>query len=167
MKQSVSNAVRRVRTWAVANPGIIGGVVAVLTLDRVSKVLAQTFLVDGPVVVWPFFHLHYVENTGAAFGMMQGGNLLLIFVMLGIIGYLLHSWKEICAQGVWAKWGSVLILAGALGNLYDRIRLGYVVDFLDFLVWPVFNVADTAITLGGCCFVISLLTHWKHQREEK
>ncbi|MBR4592162.1 MAG: signal peptidase II [Elusimicrobiaceae bacterium] len=141
-------------------------VLGVLILDQVSKWLAQSFLMQNPVKLLPFFHLHYVENTGAAFGMMQGGNWLLVFVMLGIIGYLLVSWKELCAQGKLVKWGCALILAGALGNLYDRIRLGYVIDFLDFLVWPVFNVADSAITIGGCLFVISLLLYRNKKQEE-
>jgi len=155
------------KTWAAANTPVLWVLALVLAADRVSKVLAQTFLATGAVVVFPFFHLHYVENTGAAFGSFQGANRLLIVIMLVIIGYILHSWKELCAQGQLVKWGSVLILAGAFGNLYDRITLGYVVDFLDFLVWPVFNVADSAITVGGTLFVISLIFHIKPKREEK
>ena len=145
---------------------LIVGALAFLA-DQLSKAAVVLFLPSTPVKVTPFFQLHYVENTGAAFGMMQGGNFLLIFVMLAIIGYIVKSWKELCSHGALVKWGSVLILAGAAGNLYDRIVLGYVVDFLDFLVWPVFNVADSFITVGGCLFAWSLLCGLGKKQEEK
>ncbi|MBO7237746.1 MAG: signal peptidase II, partial [Elusimicrobiaceae bacterium] len=98
------------------------------------------------------------------FGMMQGGNLVLILITLLIIGYILKSWKELCTYGPLVKWGLVLILGGALGNLYDRITLGFVVDFIDLRVWPVFNAADSFITVGGVLLACSLL--W-HKQEEK
>lgn len=157
----------RAKTWLLANRHVLIVLVLLLALDRISKVLAQTFLLQGPKQILPFFRLHYVENTGSAFGMLQGANGWLILVMVVIIGYILYSWKELCAQGKLVKWGCVCILAGALGNLYDRITLGYVVDFLDFLVWPVFNVADSAITVGGGLFVISLIWHGVKKQEEK
>ncbi len=157
----------RVKTWLLVNRHVLIVLVLLLALDRVSKVLAQNFLWQGPKKILPFFQLQYVENTGSAFGMLQGANGWLILVMVAIIGYILYSWKELCAQGNLVKWGCVCILAGALGNLYDRITLGYVVDFLDFLVWPVFNVADSAITVGGGLFVISLIWHGAKKQEEK
>ena len=167
MKLSLRDWFNRAKTWSAQNVSVLVVIAFVLALDRLTKVCAQLLWVQEPVVVFPFFHLRYVENTGSAFGMMQGANVLLIFVMLAIIGYLLHSWRELCAQGKLVKWGCVFILAGALGNLYDRITLGYVVDFLDFLVWPVFNVADSAITVGGGLFVISLLVHSRQQGASK
>ncbi len=167
MKQSLRDWFSRAKIWTAQNVSVLVVIALVLALDRITKVCAQLFWVQAPVVVFPFFHLRYVENTGSAFGMMQGANVLLIFVMLAIIGYLLHSWRELCAQGKLVKWGCVFILAGALGNLYDRITLGYVVDFLDFLVWPVFNVADSAITVGGGLFVVSLLLNTVKKGEEK
>ncbi len=141
--------------------------VLIFLVDHLTKVLAMYRLEDEPVKVFPFFQLRYVENTGAAFGMMQGGNLILIFIMLGIIGYILKTWDELCAYGPLVKWGSVFILAGAAGNLYDRITLGYVVDFLDFLVWPVFNVADSFITIGGGLFVLSFVFNRKKPVQEE
>ena len=167
MKPSVREFFLQAKDWVAQNKSVVVVLALVLALDRLTKVLSQTFLQAGPVKIFPFFQLPYVENTGAAFGMMQGRNWLLIFVMLAIIGYILHSWKELCGHGKLVQWGCVLILSGALGNLYDRIVLGYVVDFLDFLVWPVFNVADSAITLGGCLFVLSLFFSGKQKREAK
>jgi len=161
------NATSKIGGWLRQQAGVIAVAAGVLALDRATKVFAQLVLTTKTIVVAPFFHLHYVENTGAAFGMMQGGNWVLIFVMLGIIAYILWNWKDLCAQGAWTKWGCVLIVAGAFGNLYDRIVLGHVVDFLDFLVWPVFNIADSAICVGAGCFIISLVLAWKQKREAK
>lgn len=161
------NTWKKVCKWYWQNSYTIGAVAFVFLLDRLTKMAALFWLKEAPVELFPFFHLRYVENTGAAFGMMQNGNLWLIFIMLGIVAYLLKSWKELCSYGEIVKWGCIFILAGALGNLYDRITLGFVVDFLDFRVWPVFNVADSFITIGGCLFVISLFTCKKGQGEKK
>lgn len=153
--------------WCRENRVVLGAGAGIFLLDHLTKVAALLWLPDEPVKLFPFFYLRYVENTGAAFGMMQGGNLLLIFIMLAIVAYMVKSWKELCSYGKLVEWGCVFILAGALGNLYDRITLGYVVDFLDFRVWPVFNVADSFITVGGCILVISLFFSRKEKREEK
>jgi signal peptidase II len=167
MKPFLRNMEKKAFAWWRIHAWEVMVVLGLLLLDRATKVLAQRFLEQGAISVFPFFQLNYVQNTGAAFGMMQGGNGLLIGVMLAIIGYLAYSWKDLCSQGKLVHWGCLLILAGALGNLYDRITLGYVVDFLDFLVWPVFNVADSAITVGGCLFVLSLLCKGLGKREAK
>ena len=153
--------------WSHQNQDLLGAVVALFALDQVTKLCARFYLRDHPVEIWPYFWLNYVENTGAAFGMLQNGNLLLIFVMIGIIGYMLWNWKELVSFGKWAKWGAVLILAGAFGNLFDRITLGYVVDFLDFRVWPVFNGADSFITIGACLLGFAFLRSPQKKLEEK
>jgi signal peptidase II len=163
----VRNLWKKVCQWYWNHAYPIGAVACVFLIDRFTKLGALFWLQDSAIELFPFFHLRYVENTGAAFGMMQNGNLWLIFIMIGIVSYLLKSWKELCSYGKMVEWGCIFILAGALGNLYDRITLGYVVDFLDFRVWPVFNVADSFITIGGCLFVISLFTCKKEQGESK
>ena len=134
---------------------LLAGAVALL-IDRATKVWALQALPGRPIEVCKYFWLSYVENTGAAFGMFQNGNGLLIAVMLVVIGYIVLSWKDIARYGKIAQWGGMLILAGALGNLYDRVTLGFVVDFLDFRVWPVFNVADSFITVGAVLLGVSL-----------
>lgn len=161
------SALLKYAQWFNRNRTVIGVLCAIFLLDHLTKVAALLYLPDDPVKVFPFFYLTYVENTGAAFGMMKNGNFLLIFVMLAIIAYIIISWKELCSYGRMVKWGAVFILAGAVGNLYDRITLGFVVDFLDFRVWPVFNVADSFITIGGCMFALSLLLQLGKKREEK
>lgn len=95
------------------------------------------------------FSITRVNNTGAAFGILKHSQNILIFISAVFILVIL---------GVWAKnrprafsrtsCGWALVLAGAASNLYDRVRYGYVIDFLDFKVWPVFNLADTAICVG-------------------
>ncbi len=145
--------------WISAHRWMLWVAAVALLLDRATKVWALSILPGRPMILAKYFWLSYVENTGAAFGMFQNGNGLLIGVMLLVISYIVFSWKDLSRQGRWAEWGGMLILAGALGNLYDRITLGFVVDFLDFRVWPVFNVADSLITVGAVLLGISLLTH--------
>lgn len=121
-------------------------------LDRASKVWARHSLApEGSVQVLPFFHLTYVENTGAAWGILHGNNTLLIGVSIALLGGLLYLRRTWPRENLWSHYGMALVAGGALGNLYDRIRFGCVVDYLDFLVWPVFNLADSCITVGAVC----------------
>jgi signal peptidase II len=127
--------------------GIIG---AALFLDRLTKIWAKTWLMprfDWPVL--PFFHLTYVQNTGAAFGVGDHRNNFFTgfsLILVGVLFYLQRAWSK---KNRWLEVGSTLVIGGALGNLYDRLAYGYVVDFLDFRVWPVFNVADSCVTVGA------------------
>ena len=128
----------------------------IFALDRITKVLVLNGLRERfSVEVLPFFRLTYVENTGAAFGSFRNTNAGLAFVSI-IILFAIFKWRdELVHFGSWAHYGLIFVAAGALGNLYDRIVLGRVIDFFDFIVWPVFNVADSFITIGAImlCFV--------------
>lgn len=115
--------------------------------------------------ILPFFHITYVENTGAAFSLGQNRNSFFIaasIVILMVLFFLKRQWEKIEPENLKLKIGMALVIAGALGNLYDRIKLGSVVDFLDFFVgvhhWPAFNVADSAICVGAFLLAIS---QWK------
>jgi len=132
--------------------------VSVLFLDQITKMLTLKFLLPkGSVDILPFFSLTYVENTGSAFGLFQNANLFLLIVSFLIL-FLMIKWrKDILSLGTLAKYGYLMIFAGALGNIYDRIFLGHVVDFLDFRVWPVFNIADSAICVGAGFIAIAIL----------
>ncbi len=133
-------------------------------LDLASKHWASSVLPMGrPVPVIPgFFQLTLVHNTGAAFGVGHHWSIpvfvIASVVALGVVGYLFH---RLDPSEKFSLWGLVLILSGAIGNLVDRIRLGYVVDFFDVFVgkhhWPAFNVADSAITVGALLFALDLL----------
>ena len=126
---------------------------ALLSLDRATKLWAMRDLsVRGSIPVLPFFELTYVENTGAAFGLGRGGNgsnnffIAVSVVLIVVLARQLRRWPsgDRCLQA-----GGTLVLAGALGNLYDRLAYKYVVDFLYVHHWPVFNIADSCICVGA------------------
>ena len=131
---------------------------AVLFLDQITKMLTLKFLLPkGSISILPFFSLTYVENTGSAFGMFRNANLFLLIVSLFVL-FLMIKWrKDILSLGDLAKYGYLMIFAGALGNIFDRIILGHVVDFLDFHFWPVFNIADSAICIGAGFIAFEIL----------
>lgn len=130
---------------------------ALLALDRLTKWWALERLSPrGSIPVLPFFHLTYVENTGAAFGMGRGMNAFFIVLsasLTAVLFYLMRVWDK---KGPWVRWGLILVAAGAVGNLYDRLAYRFVVDFLDFRAWPVFNAADSCVTVGACCLAWGL-----------
>jgi signal peptidase II len=111
----------------------------------------------------PIFDLTYVENRGASFGMLAGGmasRILLSSISIAIATVMVVWLGRLNRR--FAAAGAGLIIGGAIGNLYDRVRYGYVVDFLDFsgLMFPwVFNVADAAINVGFACLIIDALLH--------
>lgn len=129
----------------------VGAVLTVLAGDQLSKAVIRRELVLGESVpVLPFFHITHVTNTGAAFGILPNSNLFFIlvtFAILGVLFFLRRSWGETRHPAL-TRWGLLLIVGGALGNLCDRLAFGAVTDFLDFLVWPVFNLADSCICIG-------------------
>ena len=127
-----------------------------LGLDQFTKAWVSAAMLPGQSIplVSSILHLTYVQNTGAAFGLFKNQQPVFIGFSLLVIGWIL--W-EICTRvqmGWRLRWANALVLAGAIGNLIDRLCLGYVVDFIDFRVWPVFNVADSAITIGVSCLLI-------------
>ena len=132
---------------------------AVIALDQISKfVLASIIPRYGSVaVIDGFFNLVHVRNRGIAFGLMNrpGQGLQFYFLVaatIGAIALLLFWFRKIKDEDPKITIGLGLILGGAVGNFIDRIRLGEVIDFLDFYVgsyhWPAFNAADAAITVG-------------------
>ncbi|MBU2573264.1 MAG: signal peptidase II [Elusimicrobia bacterium] len=132
-------------------------VLAVFAIDRIAKALALRHLLFKPVEVLPFFSLTYVENTGVAFGMFRDNNAFFIVFSIALIGGLLVFRRKLPASGLAARAGIALVLGGALGNLYDRLAYGFVVDFFDFSFFPaVFNVADSAITAGAGLLAIGI-----------
>lgn len=132
--------------------------VALVVADQFTKWLVVANMdLFSRINVLPFFDLVHVRNYGAAFSFLsdQGGWQRWFFTAIAIaistvIAVLLRRQPKAMTT---ANWAFALILGGALGNLIDRIRLGYVVDFLDFYVgsyhWPAFNVADSAIVIGA------------------
>ena len=105
-----------------------------------------------------FVELYYIQNNGAAYSILQGKQTLLILftiaVMIGIIAYVIAFAKKTTKLEVFSL---ALILGGGIGNLIDRVMFGYVVDFIDTHIIPVFNVADIGITCGCILFALTIL----------
>lgn len=120
-----------------------------LIIDQLSKQWAlSTLRFDQSVPVIPgYFYLTLTPNTGIAFGMLAGkGWLTVPFTLIVLIGVLVYQYKTRPPRLVSALLG--LLVGGALGNFIDRLRFGFVVDMFDFVIWPVFNVADMAISIS-------------------
>ena len=135
---------------------------ALVVIDQISKYLVVLYLPkEGSLKVIPFlFNFTYVENRGAAWGMMADSRWIFIIVsavaIVAIAALLLYAAKS----KKFLVASLVLILAGGAGNMIDRIVNGYVVDFIQFGFWqsfPVFNVADSYVTIGGFMVVIYVL----------
>ena len=154
---------------------IIGAVV----LDQVTKILAVTFLdPDSPfVLIDGVFSFTYVENEGAAFGMLSDHRwIFMVISCVAIIAMLIYLWK-FRPQSKWACVAISFIIGGGIGNMIDRVRLGYVIDFLDFNalgeeIWPwVFNVADAFVCVGGAILlvwcVVSLIFELRAEKKAK
>ncbi|MDD4899272.1 MAG: signal peptidase II [Candidatus Omnitrophica bacterium] len=136
-------------------------VIAILFLDQASKFLFTKFLqLNHPVaVIKGVFYLTLVHNRGAAFGILKGKLFLFILASLIALVVIYLNLKDKGKDNPFLfKFALGLILAGGLGNLIDRIFFGYVIDFLDFRVWPVFNLADSAITVGAILLGWSICT---------
>lgn len=155
----------------------LGAALGLVALDQWTKALvaAAMPLYSSRDIIPGFFRLVHTRNTGIAFSLfadsaplIRNGLVPLISVLaVGLVVYLL--WNNKTTLGI-THFGLCLILAGAVGNLYDRAMYGYVVDFLDFYVrgyhWPAFNVADSCITVGACLVLLDSLRSPAQGRQE-
>ena len=144
---------------------VVFGCIAVLVIlaDQLCKTWIRANLAVGQSLFDAgFFRIVRVHNTGAAFGIFKDHNLTLIIVacvgivVILLLVFLLRSrWSFLDSMLVMSAIG--LVMGGTVGNLIDRLRLGYVTDFIDFKVWPAFNIADSAVTVGviiiACCII--------------
>jgi len=127
-------------------------VVATLPLDQPTYPI--------PALSWLFGFTH-VTNTGVAFGLFKEAGPIFVFVAIVVITILLYSMRSLPAEQGLVRIALGLQLGGAFGNLVDRLRLGYVVDFIDFKFWPIFNVADSSIVIGVLLLAFSM---WRESR---
>ena len=140
---------------------LLGVIVLIVTLDQWSKWAIKTSfqLYESKPVIQDVFHFTYVTNDGMAFGLsFPGGKHVLLVMTILLTGFIVgFLWKEKDGHPL-VKYGLALILSGAIGNLIDRLFYGKVVDFLDVMVgnfhWYIFNVADSAVTVGMVLFII-------------
>jgi signal peptidase II len=146
----------------------VGLAALVVALDQTTKRLAEnklerTNVRSVPVpLVGDYLRLTYVENRGAAFGLLQDQTAFFVFVGVLVVGVIAASYRYLPRSGFRLHLALGLQLGGAIGNLIDRIVYGYVVDFVDFGYhsnwWPVFNVADSAIVVGVALLALNALS---------
>ena len=147
----------RSRSFPIRGFLFLGVAFLVVLFDQMSKRIAEERLERAGVrsvpmpVAGDFFRFTYVENRGAAFGLLQDQTAFFVLVGLIVIGVIAASYRFLPRSGFMLQLALGLQLGGAIGNLIDRVRQGYVVDFVDFGYhsnwWPVFNVADSAIVI--------------------
>lgn len=128
----------------------------VVLLDQLTKFLVTSYmqLNQSIPIINNIFHLTYITNTGTLFGSFKDNNMLFIWLSLIIIGALLYLYDKFdkTEQILFS-----LVIGAAIGNLIDRVVYGYVIDFLDFRIWPVFNIADSVISVSTIVLLIYLL----------
>jgi len=141
----------------------------VVFLDRITKIFFSRILVEGESLrIFPsLLHMTLVHNTGIAFGLFKDQGVVFIIIPIIAVSLLIYNvyyygrFKEKISEMYIL--GFSLILGGAMGNLIDRVAYGYVIDFIDFRIWPVFNIADSAITIGAVLIAIKCLLLTKDQ----
>ncbi|MBF0216508.1 MAG: signal peptidase II [Candidatus Omnitrophica bacterium] len=134
--------------------------VFIFAVDQLTKyiVLSSLSIGESSPVIKDVFHITLVHNTGAAFGIMRSSPG--IFVIASVAALLFIAWfmaRRFDSIGTLERTGLTFIFSGTLGNFTDRVRLGYVVDFFDFRIWPVFNVADSFITSGAIVLAAAII----------
>ena len=146
--------------------------ILLFAVDQVTKYLAVTHLkrTPGISVISGVFELQYLENFGAAFGIMQNQTIILVIVTITILVFFCYIFFKMPLSGHFASLYIILILlaSGALGNMFDRIRNGYVVDFFYFSLidFPIFNVADCYVVISVFLFAFLFLFYYKDEDAE-
>lgn len=136
-------------------------VLSLIGLDQVTKwVIRQNLALGESIPVIPsVMSFTYIENPGAAFGILAGSRVLFIVLTLALLTLLVWYRSQLTKQYLLLDGAAVLIIAGALGNLLDRLVKGSVTDFFDFHFFPIFNIADIAVTCGVGLMVVYILKH--------
>ena len=143
-------------------------IIGVWIIDRFLKILIQTYFIPGEtlIVIPKVFHLTFVLNPGAAFGLMAGRTWIFVITAFIVVGGIIYAQFHIPRSEKFTRLAIGMIGGGALGNLYDRLAIGSVVDYLDFQIWSyVFNFADSMIVLG--VGVLMFLIYWEEKFQDK
>ena len=133
----------------------------VILLDQLSKTWVRTNLASGEGwMPWdwlaPYARVVNWHNTGMAFGLFQGGGDLIMILAIGVALLILYYYPQLAEEGWPVRVAVGLQLGGAVGNLVDRFQLGYVTDWISVGTFPVFNLADSSVTLGAALLLITL-----------
>lgn len=167
---SVEAGAPRARSLPLRGLLFLGVAFLVVVLDQLTKRVAEDRLRGQRSVplVDDILRLTYIENRGAAFGLLQDQTTFFVLVGIIVIAVIAMSYRYLPRSGFLLHLALGLMLGGAVGNLIDRVRQGYVVDFVDFGYranwWPVFNVADSAIVIGVALMALSALSPSSEQQ---
>ena len=140
----------------------LAGVLGIVGLDRLTKILFSRILDinESIALIRNVVHFTLVHNTGIAFGLFKDCGAVFVImplILTGLLIYNIYYYRHSEHLNRTYIIAFSLILGGAIGNLIDRIMLGYVVDFIDLRVWPVFNIADSAITIGAAVILLKCI----------
>jgi len=145
----------------------------IIIIDQISKWIVEANLINTRIpVIDNLFYLTYLQNTGGAWGLLENNKMLFIIgipiILIAISIYLLKC-KNINRL---ERIGFCVLIGGAIGNYIDRLFRGYVVDYIDFVIWPVFNIADIAVVVGVGLIICSLFVDknkniWELKNKEK
>lgn len=143
---------------AKKNIVIFSTALLVIFLDQLTKFLVKNnFQLNHSMpIIKNILHLTYVTNSGSAFGLFRGFNIFFILFSVIVVIVISYYLKKIKESEKLLQFSVGLLLGGTIGNLIDRIAYGSVVDFIDFRVWPVFNVADSAVTISIILLIVLL-----------
>lgn len=138
-----------------------------LAFDQLSKfIIIKTMMVGQSIpLINDVLHITYVQNQGAAFGLFQKKWYLFITVAAISISVIIYYSKYLAPNNLWVQLALALLLAGALGNLIDRLKFKFVIDFIDLRFWPVFNIADIVIDVGVGMLIVEMF--WESHEEVK
>lgn len=130
-----------------------------LIADQAVKHLVRTTMVQGQSIpiIENIFHITYIENPGAAFGILANQRMLFLILTAVIVGVMIYLYFSLSNKKSLTAVSLGIVVSGAIGNFIDRFMQGTVTDFLDFRIWPIFNIADIAICVGLaliCYFII-------------
>ena len=136
-------------------------IVLIVAFDQVTKYLAVLYLKDGPPVTFipKVVQFNYAENTGMAFSLFSGARWMFIALTVAVCAFgIWYLFSNRC-KSLWAYWSVGVIISGGIGNLIDRVCNEYVIDFIEptFINFAIFNIADSAVTLGAISFVIFMV----------
>ena len=120
--------------------------IVALAIDQLTKYFASKVTESIPVIQ-NIFHITFVQNKGIIFGILPGFSGIIVWLYLVVLGLLVYFHNEF-PKDRFSRIMLALVFAGVVGNFIDRILFGYVIDFFDFRIWPVFNMADTYLNVG-------------------